>query len=210
MRVVDSTILAQLRAENFRPFIIFAMTVGATTYRRTDCDVPVTVGGYTYTPHGIKISSVKYSLSSIVDEITVDADNIDSYFGAVVMGSSSYGAPVTVSYVFMSPGGVSVYGNTSFLIFVGTLDSWTMSEGSVRMSIVSLFYQWSQTTLMRHSGSCRWKVFKGTDCAYAGAQTACDRTYDRCTTLANTTNYGGFRWLPDIELKEVWWGRQQK
>jgi len=44
-------------------------------------------------------------------------------------------------------------------------------------------------------------------CLYAGAETWCDRTYARCTVLGNTDNFGGFRWLPSIIDKEVWWGR---
>jgi hypothetical protein len=35
-------------------------------------------------------------------------------------------------------------------------------------------------------------LFKGPDCAYAGAETTCDRTYDTCkNTMANQLNFGG-------------------
>jgi len=40
-----------------------------------------------------------------------------------------------------------------------------------------------------------------------GAADWCDRTYTKCVTLSNTTNYGGFRWLPSIVDREIWWGR---
>ena len=39
---------------------------------------------------------------------------------------------------------------------------------------------------------CRWKVFKGTQCGYAGAATACDRSFAACIALANQARFGGF------------------
>jgi phage-related protein len=38
---------------------------------------------------------------------------------------------------------------------------------------------------------CRWK-FKGTECTYAGAEAACDKTLTRCRVLANSARFGGF------------------
>lgn len=39
---------------------------------------------------------------------------------------------------------------------------------------------------------CRYKVFKGDRCGYAGIETACDRTLTRCIALANNARFGGF------------------
>jgi len=38
---------------------------------------------------------------------------------------------------------------------------------------------------------CRYKVFKGTRCGYAGAETVCDRTLTRCRELGNSDRFGG-------------------
>jgi lambda family phage minor tail protein L len=38
---------------------------------------------------------------------------------------------------------------------------------------------------------CNWD-FKGVECAYAGAETECNRTLDRCDELGNTARFGGF------------------
>ncbi|GAI73202.1 unnamed protein product, partial [marine sediment metagenome] len=46
------------------------------------------------------------------------------------------------------------------------------------------------------------------ECGYGGGETWCDRTYARCVVLANSDNFGGFRWLPSIVDKEVFWGPQ--
>lgn len=44
-------------------------------------------------------------------------------------------------------------------------------------------------------------------CRYNGASTWCDFSWDRCLTLSNTTNFGGFRWLSYIVDKKIWWGK---
>ena len=38
--------------------------------------------------------------------------------------------------------------------------------------------------------SCNW-IFKGAECAYAGAETVCDRSLDRCRVLGNSSRFGG-------------------
>ena len=39
--------------------------------------------------------------------------------------------------------------------------------------------------------NCRF-IFKGSLCQYGGAETECNRSFARCTVLANQTRYGGF------------------
>ncbi|MHC1726494.1 MAG: hypothetical protein AB9866_10870 [Syntrophobacteraceae bacterium] len=52
--------------------------------------------------------------------------------------------------------------------------------------------QFPADTIM--SNVCRWwknGQFKGTRCAYAGVETVCDGTFNRCIQLANQARYGG-------------------
>ncbi len=44
---------------------------------------------------------------------------------------------------------------------------------------------------------CNWE-FKGLECAYAGSETECDRTFKRCEDLGNTGRFGGY---PGLNLK---------
>jgi hypothetical protein len=41
-------------------------------------------------------------------------------------------------------------------------------------------------------------VFKGRRCGYAGSETVCDRTMDRCQALSNFQRYGGWPSVPQI------------
>jgi len=99
------------------------------------------------------------------------------------------------------------YGSVTLLDL--TIDDWDLDEERASVTLVTPFSQWARKTLSKYSPSCRWKVFKGTECGYSGAATWCDRTYARCQALGNTGNFGGFRWLFSIVDKEIWWGRVQ-
>ena len=433
MRDINSTVLAQLQAEELRPFLLLDMTIDSTHYRYTDCDVPINYDGNTYAPMGFRAQPIQYSMNRIVDQVQIEIDNLDSVMTSLFVGGTPQGSNVTLKLVLMdndwhilgqpwglvaaydfdegegttlhdrsgngndgtiygepewvtgksgyaldfdgtddyvsipddtslnfglgdfsvswwmnfNPGtsqerwsmgkgrpylsaepgwaisnwttgdpitpqlfvsdGIgeenhfvnfasmsrgtwyhlafvvdrstntiktylnSVYCNTldisalgsfdntsydlwlgkgnavsnysdvrmdevriynralseaeiSYLynnpgqgmsagavtLFEGEIDSWILDEERLQMTVTSIFNRWSQRTLSRHSASCRWKKFKGTECGYSGSATWCDRTYARCQALGNAANFGGFRWLPSIIGKEIWWGGQSK
>ncbi len=44
-------------------------------------------------------------------------------------------------------------------------------------------------------------------CNYIGAGAWCDQSWERCLALTNTAHFGGFRWLPFLVNRDLWWGR---
>ena len=93
------------------------------------------------------------------------------------------------------------------MVFKGYLDSWKLDEEWIDVQIVSALEAWNRRIIRKSSSTCRWLKFKGEECGYSGEETWCDRTYARCSALGNTANYGGFRWLPSIMNKKIFWGR---
>ncbi len=69
--------------------------------------------------------------------------------------------------------------------------------------------QWATYWALSGSGGVPWVegdwFLMGT-CRYAGAETWCDRSWERCAALDNTINFEGCRWLPGIQGKQIWWG----
>lgn len=207
MRTINASILAQLESNELRPFILLSWVIGGTTYRYTDCDIPIHLTN-TYNPLGFKFSNIKYSLTNIVDKIDIEIDNLDSAQTAIFVDGTPQGSDVVVSTVVLDAS-LNVVNSSAVTIFQGEIDSWKLTERALAVTVTSIFYNWSQRTLSKHAPSCRWKQFKSTECDYAGGSTWCDRTRARCVILSNSTNYGGFRWLPSIVDKEIWWGRVQ-
>jgi len=91
-------------------------------------------------------------------------------------------------------------------LFNGEIDSFAINEETLKLKLGSYFSKWAHKSISQHGSSCRWRVFKGTECQYVGAETKCDRRYETCVLYTNTINFGGFRWLPDLEDKVVFWG----
>jgi len=46
---------------------------------------------------------------------------------------------------------------------------------------------------------CQWK-FKGTECAYAGAEESCNKTKQRCQEIGNYIRFGGFPSIPSRQI----------
>lgn len=207
-RSFSTQILDELQSEQFKPFHLLHLTIDGTDYYYTDCDIPLYYDSQRWEPRGFTFRPIKYSMSDLVDSADIDMDNIDSVMTSLFVGGTPQGDDVVLKMVVLDSSNNPVAGS-AVTYFEGTIDSWTLNESKLTINVTSQFYTWNQKTLSTHSPSCRWKSFGGTDCGYSGGSTWCDRTYKRCVALGNSTNFGGFRFLPKIVDAEIWWGREQ-
>lgn len=217
MRSIDSGIQAQLENNELIPFALFEMYIDSTYYRYTNCDVPLVVDGDRFESRQFTVPDVQYSQGAVLEEISIEMSHLDaggqdqdeiSTLTSVFVGGSPQNEVAVLSLVVLDPSDFTVVGDTGFIIFKGNIGAWSISEDTLNISVVGILDQWSQRTLSNHPPSCRWRVFKGTECGYAGGETVCDRSYARCLELSNEDNFGGFRWLPSIINKQFWWGKQ--
>ena len=85
------------------------------------------------------------------------------------------------------------------------IDSWSSDKDSVvflllpRISALGL----KIPARIYSRNYCQWKNFKGTECGYAGAETTCNRTKQRCKELGNYKRFGGFPSIPTKQLQVV-------
>jgi len=161
-----------------------------------------------YTPRGFQFQPASYSSGRIVDRVQIEMENLDSVMTSIFVDGTPQDSDVTLMMCIVDDDGTLVSaGADEIVLFDGQIDYWVLDEEKLKVTITSALSKWSQKTLSKHPKSCRWKKFKGTECAYAGGETWCDRTYARCIALSNTANYGGFRFLPSLVDKVIWWGR---
>ena len=210
-RNIDSTITDVLSGSSMTPFNLIDFTIGDTTYRYTDFQTNLYIDSIptsgTFQSYSFSFGGTHHSIDSIVDNVDITLLNIDALFTSLFIESDVQGSVVNLWSGLIDDSDESVLG--VYRIFTGEIDEWTLAEDDLEFTVVSELYQWTQTTLKKHSSSCRWRTFKGTECSYAGAATWCDRSYARCESLANSDNFGGFRWLPTLEDVEIWWGRKR-
>lgn len=199
MRIITQAVLDALGSEEYRPTVILQITTESISLNYTMWDYPIFCNAcYLYTPRGFKVDAIKFGSSSIVDSVSVKIDDVSREVYKTI--AEPYGQHVgcNVGIAVLDQAG-EVLGTTN--VFSGTVTEWGFSSGSISLRVSSIFSQWSTTTTSTFSGSCRWRIFKGKECTYTGSETRCSRTYSQCTTYGNTDNFGGFRWVQNLEEK---------
>ncbi len=210
MRTIGEDFITQLESGYLTPFTLFEFTDGDDWHRYTNFDVSITTtvvsgaGAYTYDSIGYTIESMYYSVGNIVDEANIHIDNVNQVMTLFFGGNNIQGQQANIWVGVMDINGIVL---DVLNLFNGEIDSFQLDQGKLTLKLGSYFSKWSHKSVSRHGSLCRWRVFKGIECQYVGAETVCDRTYKKCGDVySNTANFGGFRWLPDLEDKVIWWG----
>lgn len=218
MREIDQDLLDELRKGAIRPFMLLNLTLvndeGEEFYfNKTDCDVPLYFEGEEFEPYPFSLDSVSYSTARIVDEAVIEIDVLDQALTYYFTETGQQDQNIGIRTVLLDSN-FQIVGDAAFTMFSGEIDAWSLyPDEKIRITITNEFARWDMNTINVHSPSCRWKVFGGTECGYTKDYPTqkCDRTYATCRGIySNEENFGGFRWLPDIEDKVIWWGRVPK
>jgi predicted metal-binding protein len=178
----------------------------STVQRFTDADIDIYWGGQWWYDKGVNFDSATFSASPKVDSIQFEMDNVDLGVSTVIMTEEVRGKSCVIYQVALNKN-MAVLGSTK--LFVGFIDQIEIDGKKGRFTIYNHFIRWKMSTPRRiHQATCMW-TFKGTQCGYAGADTWCDHSWERCNAVTpnNKLNFGGFRWLPALAEKSIWWGK---
>lgn len=203
MRTLNATLKTEYEKDAFSFFLMLKIGLSAAL-RFTDADVPLYYDGEKYEPRNFTFNDLSIAAALSVDRLTIEIDTTDGVVGAALLSEDARNREV-FAYV-----GANVKSSGNQIVeefFRGRLDSWEL-KGNTTAAIeaVNELIFWNKKALRIQSSTCPWE-FKGTECGYSGAETWCDQSYERCAALANADNFGGFRFLPSIAEKEIWWGR---
>ena len=203
MRNFDPDLIAEIAKEVTSTFFLLELNL-ASTYYYTDSDYDIYYNGHNYLSMGFKFSDIAYAANMSVDKVSIDFDNVGLTMSSILLGEDVRNKTAKLSF--------GCYGDNVIIgvvdLFQGIISDWNLSETVAQMTIVNEFILWKKKTLRIAQATCPWD-FKGTECTYSGGETWCDKSYERCTALSNTDSFGGFRFLPSIAEKSIWWGRVQ-
>lgn len=206
-RSISSDIITRLESNEIMLSYLLEYTIDSITYRYNNVEVPVnaSINGspQLFEPRTFSFDSINYSYNNIIDSVNVKVDNIDSLLTTIFV-DKVVSESTAVIYLIIFNDDNSVLETQQ--LFNGFINEFKIDESELNMTVTSIFAKWDQSSNIKHSSFCRWKQFKGEECKYSGGETVCDRSYARCVELGNIDNYGGFRWIPSIEDKEIWWG----
>ncbi|MDO9593101.1 MAG: hypothetical protein Q7I98_07985 [Erysipelotrichaceae bacterium] len=228
MRNIDPVVIAEIIKEITSTFLLIELQF-ASTYYYTDRDVSIFYGGHKYEPLAFKPGSLVYAANMSVDRVTIDVDNVSLWLSAILLGEDVRNKTSILSFGCMGENVVQWdedvvwsseadtakwYQNYYSIIgivelFRGFIGDWELSEIKAKITQVNELIFWKKKTLRICQATCPWVfVNDGSgDCKYNGVETWCDQSYNRCFALGNNLNFGGFRFLPAVSEKQIWWGR---
>jgi len=203
MKTISTAVNAQLEAEQFVYCYTVEIRFGAGTVYYTDADRAVHYSDIRYSPIPISFADIAYAAALSVDQVTVEFGNANLTMSAYLLGEDARNRTIIISHAVLNSAGTCL-GLTN--LFQGIIGEWEITEDRATIRALNELVLWRKRPLRTASATCPW-VFKGTECGYAGAGAWCDQSFSRCAELANQANFGGFRFLPALMEKQVWWGR---
>ena len=201
MRTISTAIQAKWEAEAAAGYTLIKIGLDST-YHYTDCDVDLYYGGDKYIARGFQLGGIEQSPGFASDSVSLDFDNADRAFSGIMLSQDAANAPVSVYCQIMTSANTEL---GTVEIFNGFISEWSLNESRVTIKLGSEFSLWHKKALRLPTPNCPWS-FKGVECGYAGVETACDKSPERCTALSNYTNFGGRKFISDVEEQEIYWG----
>ena len=187
-----AAILAAAGLQDQRARVLLELAATTATWYWCTGQEPIVYGGDTYLPKPFEIDDITVSTPSDAEtSVTVDDGNGAIYAESALNRLS--GRSLTITVQVLDEGGAwrSLHAST-----------WKVGGKSGTCGQdVTLKLSWGDGKRPRHglqegSRACP-HAFKGTRCAYAGADTVCLKTWTDCDSKSNTANFGGLRYAPE-------------
>jgi hypothetical protein len=213
MKPLDTYINAHLGDGNdgvnhITAFLLCELVGESATYRFTDAPIAIAWDGHTWL-------NVSFTISEMVADgegelsCSVTFEDASKVIRAIAFAENLQDNSITVWEAWADPATNVVQGVD--VIAQGITDGVRcMGEDTgiptAVVTVRSVYGASGQAVgpTQEYLRNCRYFIFKGPQCKYAGGATSCDRLYSTCLTLANTINFGGFRFALDPGEKVQW------
>ena len=207
MKTLPQELLSEI--EKDFSFIVYAVEFefSSGVKRYVNLDIGVLSNGLFYESRNFKYDNAIFTMKNEIDYLNLIIDNVDGEFTSILAQEDIRKRVVTIK-VFAVQEPAHIVAESG--VFKGIIDNAVIDDTQLNIRIANPLILWKTKTPRRiYQASCPWD-FKSNECGYSGVETECDQSYDRCKALNNQNNYGGFRFLPSLQDKKIWWGRSQK
>lgn len=163
-------------------------------------DDDVVFNGKTYLKFPITHEAVGDNTTGEIDNVVVKVANVSQFIQNKLESYDLRGKKVIITLVF-----ANLLNNALNCIEHSYyIDSYTAGVEMAEFNCTSKFDLMKVELPARKywRNYCTWK-FKSTECGYAGEETVCNKTFQRCKVLANEERFGGF---PSIPSRQVYVG----
>lgn len=208
---LDADLIAQLEAETASVLLAVHMGLGDNALRYCNGNIPTYLGGAKYDPRGIKLDSLESGGGITAARAQITMANADDAIGAMILAGDFRLSMVTLIWGALNSYGEIINGTAYGTFFQGVIDDWDIdyNADTVTLCLVNDLIYWQSRTLLKSEATCPWPFKDSGTCRYAGLETWCDQSWERCEYLANTNYFGGDLYLPEISERQLWWGKGQ-
>lgn len=200
MRSVDPNITSRKNAETNKPLFLYKLHKydGTNNFLFAEYDQNVTFNSELYTTFPITHEYVDVNAGGQISQVKLKVANVSRFMQAYLEQYDLRGKQVDIIMVFAD----KLDDPAARVVDTLYIDSYTCNETVVEFNLASKF---DIIELPLPSGKylrthCRW-VFKSSECAYAGAEGSCNRTFQRCKELLNQERFGGF---PSVPFRSIY------
>lgn len=153
-------------------------------------DTNISFNGNTYIRFPISHEPLSENTQGEIDTVAIRLSNVSRLIQSYLEANDLRGKKVIVTQVFANQLATAA----ARIEMAYYIDNYIISANDVIFRCSSIMDVLDLTLPMESYNRyyCRYKDFKGTRCQYAGDETECNRTLQRCRELDNSSNFGGF------------------
>jgi lambda family phage minor tail protein L len=200
MRSLDADFISRKNAKENKPIFLYHIHEydGSNDLFLAEYDADVTFDSQVYTRFPIKHEHIEDTSQGQINGVKVIVANVNRLFQAYVEAYDFRGKQVDIIHVWAD----KLDDPYAKMVDTFFIDGYSCDEKTIafnltsKMDVIELQLP-ARRYLRTH---CYWK-FKGTECAYAGAEASCNRTFQRCKELANQERFGSF---PSIPFRNIY------
>jgi lambda family phage minor tail protein L len=200
MRTATAGFIAEKNKQANKPLFLYKVYAydGTNHLYYAEAPTDITFDSQVYVAFPVTHDFISESSSGQISQVRLKCSNVSRAIQAYLEAYDLRGKRVDIIMVWAD----KLDEPTNKLVDTYYIDNYSSNERDAEFTLTSKL---DVIDLLLPSGKylrthCRW-AFKSTECAYSGAETECDRTFQRCKVLANQVRFGGF---PSIPFRNVY------
>lgn len=194
-RTANNSFLDEKNSRSNRPIFLYSIYDydGSSDLHYTNDNGNVTYDGQLYTKYEITHASISENTSGEVNKVSLTIGNASRFMQSIIESYDIRGKKVEIRLVWSN----LLADTAAYLKDTFYIDSYSADQVTFN-AVLAPKYDLLDLKLPRrlynrnHCGH----VFKGTECAYAGADSTCEKTQTDCRSKSNYSRYGGFPSIP--------------
>ncbi len=203
MLIPDVNLINELNKQGKKPvflYTVFNFDGASNDLHMAESKDDVVFDSVTYLATPISHDEIGENSQGEVEAVKVSVSNVSRVIQAYLETYDFGGKEVRVRLVFRDR---LAYPDEKF-DFTFYIDSYSANEKTAEFTLLPKLdvLGISLPARVYSRNYCQWK-FKGTECAYAGAETTCNKTKQRCKEIGNYTRFGGFPSIPSRKVYVV-------